>query len=243
MTVHATTARRPPAGSQPPDLVIDVSPPTEHVFVTIRGELDISTEPALGSALRNALARSRHGIVLDLAGTTFCDCSGLNALLAARHHALTDGKIITIRAAGVQVQHLLNATGTGSLFAFPSHAPAMPQEEALSHEEDLRSEVVQLRRAMQTRPIIDQATGILMASFSLASEEAWHVLVTVSQNTNTKLRHIADQLAATTQGAALTDEVQQQLAAAIAAISTDGDPATGDRQSTKQDNHSGEAAS
>ncbi|MFJ3235953.1 ANTAR domain-containing protein [Streptomyces sp. NPDC086787] len=88
-------------------------------------------------------------------------------------------------------------------------------EGAPSQEEDLRAEVVQLRRAMQTRPVIDQAAGVLMASFGISPETAWNVLVTLSQNTNTKLHQLAGQLVATTQGGTLPEETQQHLAAAI----------------------------
>ncbi|MEU6064628.1 ANTAR domain-containing protein [Streptomyces sp. NPDC047082] len=105
-------------------------------------------------------------------------------------------------------------------------APCRPpdaQEDALSREEDLRTEVVQLRRAMQTRPVIDQATGVLMASFSLSSEDAWYVLVMVSQNTNTKLHRLAQELVDTTQGGELSEAVQQQVAAAVAALHAAGD--------------------
>jgi hypothetical protein len=69
---------------------------------------------------------------------------------------------------------------------------------------------------MQTRPAIDLARGILMASFSLSPEVAWTVLVTASQNTNTKLHVLAQDLVGTVQGTPLPEEVQQQLAAAVA---------------------------
>ncbi|GAA3207417.1 hypothetical protein GCM10020256_03040 [Streptomyces thermocoprophilus] len=66
-----------------------------------------------------------------------------------------------------------------------------PDAESL---EKLRVELVQLRRAMQTRPTIDLARGILMASFGLTADDAWTVLVATSQNTNTKLHHLARDL-------------------------------------------------
>ncbi|MGX5186831.1 ANTAR domain-containing protein [Streptomyces avermitilis] len=80
---------------------------------------------------------------------------------------------------------------------------------------DLRIEVGQLRRAMQTRPVIDLARGVLMASFGLSAEDAWTVLVTVSQHTNTKLHQIAEDLVNTVQGAPLPEPLQRQLAEAV----------------------------
>lgn len=84
--------------------------------------------------------------------------------------------------------------------------------------EDLRIEVVQLRRAMQTRPVIDLARGILMASFGLGVEESWRVLVLASQNTNTKLYHLARDLVAAVLGEPPADAVQEQVAAAVAKV-------------------------
>ncbi|MFD8393943.1 anti-sigma factor antagonist [Streptomyces sp. NPDC059680] len=226
--MHAAMADAPAAVEVPlQDLMINVSPCGGRVLVTLCGELDICTEGALRSALREAVGRGCQGVDLDLTGITFCDCSGLNVLLAARRAALRAGKTLTVRAASRQVRRLLNATGTGSLFVF-HRAPYQPsgtalpaaqtQEDALSHEEELRAEVVQLRRAMQTRAVIDQALGVLMASFRLSSEDAWNVLVTVSQNTNIKLHQVAEQLVTTVQGVALADAVQVQVAAAVAAV-------------------------
>ncbi|MGW1915765.1 ANTAR domain-containing protein [Streptomyces sp. NPDC002076] len=228
MTVHAAMTDASAAAEAPlQDLVINVSPCGGRVLVTICGELDICTEGALRSALREAVGRGPQGVDLDLTGTTFCDCSGLNVLLAARRDALRAGKTLTVQAASRQVQRLLSVTGTGSLFVFrrvpyPPSGTALPaaetQEDALSQEEELRTEVVQLRRAMQTRAVIDQALGVLMASFRLSSEDAWNVLVTVSQNTNIKLHRLAEQLVTTVQGVALADAVQAQVAAAVAAL-------------------------
>ena len=79
---------------------------------------------------------------------------------------------------------------------------------------------------MQTRPTIDLARGILMASFSLTPEAAWSVLVRTSQNTNTKLHHLAQDLVGTVRGTTLPEQVQQQLAAAVAGASRPvGEPA------------------
>ncbi|MFE0106659.1 ANTAR domain-containing protein [Streptomyces sp. NPDC059009] len=83
---------------------------------------------------------------------------------------------------------------------------------------ELRTEVGQLRRAIKSRPAIDLARGILMASFGLSPEEAWAVLVKTSQGTNIKLHHIASDLVGTVQGPPLSELVKQQIAAAVGAV-------------------------
>lgn len=59
---------------------------------------------------------------------------------------------------------------------------------------ELQREVEQLRQALQTRPGIDQAVGIIMATLGCDSETAFAALAKVSQNTNTKVREVAQDL-------------------------------------------------
>jgi GAF domain-containing protein len=54
-----------------------------------------------------------------------------------------------------------------------------------------REQVKQLEEAIQTRTMIGQATGLLMAQEGLTSQEAFQKLVHVSQTSNIKLREIA----------------------------------------------------
>lgn len=245
-----------PAGADaaPQGPLIDASPHGGRVCVTIRGEIDLSAQAALEAALRDAVTRSTYGVDLDLSGTTFCDCSGLNCFLAARHRALPAGKTVTIQAASRQVQRLLSVTGTWPLFTLEHRAlsqsacaltppTAAHEEEALDGDEDLRTEVEQLRRAMQTRPVIDQATGILMATFGLTAQDAWHVLVEVSQSTNTKLAVVAEELVTTVQGQALSAAVQQQVRAAVASLPAGHAPADEMplQQSVQEDGDDGRA--
>ena len=58
----------------------------------------------------------------------------------------------------------------------------------------------QLQHAMQSRAVIDQAKGILMAQRRCTAEEAFDVLIAVSQGTHRKLREVAQALVYTTAG-------------------------------------------
>jgi GAF domain-containing protein len=51
-----------------------------------------------------------------------------------------------------------------------------------------------LRTAIETRAVIDQAKGILMERHKLTADQAFQTLVQVSMKSNTKLRDIADHL-------------------------------------------------
>lgn len=75
----------------------------------------------------------------------------------------------------------------GALFAAQA-AVAVTNTRAYS---DAATQVVQLEEALETRTMIGQATGLLMAQEGLTSDEAFQKLVFVSQNSNLKLRDIA----------------------------------------------------
>ncbi|MYS95666.1 MULTISPECIES: ANTAR domain-containing protein [Streptomyces] len=203
---------------------MDVVPDGDRMTVTVWGELDLGSRRLLPD-LHDILTLSGSGIDLRLDAIGFCDCSGLNMLLDLRMRALDQGKTVAVRSSGRAVERLLDLTGTRALFAVPGpHEDAVGPTAAApgpgaADDQDLRAEVAQLRRAMQTRPTIDLARGILMASFSLSPEAAWSVLVRTSQNTNTKLHHLARDLVGTIHGSTLPEPVQQQLAAAVASTS------------------------
>ncbi|MER5211820.1 ANTAR domain-containing protein [Streptomyces sp. NPDC002838] len=183
----------------------------DRMVVTVWGELGLQAEPWLRHALRSALADSTRGIDLDLSGVEFFDCATLNVLLGIRQQALEESKTVTLRAAGPAVERVLDLTDARSLFT--ASGADDPEQRP-----DPRIELVQLRRAMQTRPTIDLARGILMASFGLSPEDAWTTLVRTSQNTNIKVHHLARDLVNTVRGDALPEPVQKQLAAAVATL-------------------------
>ncbi|WP_328751427.1 ANTAR domain-containing protein [Streptomyces sp. NBC_00285] len=236
-----------PAHSAQPLIARDVRPPClatvesavagDRMGVTCRGEFDVGAE-WLQPELHAALDRSATGVDLDLSEVGFCDCGGLNVLLGLRRAALDQGKTVAVRVCSPAVGRLLDLTGARELFVAeetrnaeePEYAddPAPPDTEAVRAlhdasrlvdvDDELRLEVAQLRRAMRTRPAIDVARGIVMASFGLSAEDAWTVLVTASQNTNTKVHQLARGLVGAVHGAAVPEEVRQQMAVAVAKV-------------------------
>jgi GAF domain-containing protein len=58
-------------------------------------------------------------------------------------------------------------------------------------------DVANMRRAMESRAVIEQAKGILMERFKVTSEQAFTLLTHASQRSNVKLRDIAEELTAT----------------------------------------------
>ncbi|WP_225829147.1 ANTAR domain-containing protein [Streptomyces naphthomycinicus] len=56
----------------------------------------------------------------------------------------------------------------------------------------LEAEVVQLKEAMTSHAVVDQAIGMMVAFGRVTPDQGWQVLREVSQHTNIKLRHVAE---------------------------------------------------
>ncbi|GAA2782076.1 ANTAR domain-containing protein [Streptomyces rameus] len=56
----------------------------------------------------------------------------------------------------------------------------------------LQAEVEQLKEAMASHAVVDQAIGMIVALARVTPDLGWEVLKEVSQHTNIKLRHIAE---------------------------------------------------
>ncbi|GAP47383.1 ANTAR domain-containing protein [Streptomyces azureus] len=78
----------------------------------------------------------------------------------------------------------------------PPGAGGVPDRAAPERVERLEPENEQLKQAIDNRPMIDMARGALMAGFGCTSDEAWEILVQVSQNSTVKLRALADAVTA-----------------------------------------------
>ncbi len=219
LCIDCGAGRRPVSHVPPLSLTIDADADRHHTVVTASGEIDFGNSPALGQILQEALDHSADGVEVDLAGIEFCDCSGLNVLLHVRRRAREAAKTLTVRVSSPAVQRLLELTGTvdelTATGAGGDRAPSDPQHDADPTIDGIKAEIEQLRRAMQTRPAIDIARGILMAAYTISAEQAWQVLVTTSQTSNTKLRLLAEALMNTVHGDNLPEPLARHLAKAV----------------------------
>lgn len=95
--------------------------------VTLAGELDLDTAFHVRDTVAACLAEQPTEIRLDLTGVSFCDCSGMNALLAARSSALRAGVGLRVEGIGTQLARLLSLIGAdGVLTGRASSATAVP---------------------------------------------------------------------------------------------------------------------
>ncbi|MCK8678241.1 STAS domain-containing protein [Streptomyces lichenis] len=84
------------------------------VVITAAGALDYGTSGALLEQAATATSTHRS-LALDLSGITFCDSSGLNALLRLNRHTGADGTALTLVAVPDQLRRLLRITGTDTV--------------------------------------------------------------------------------------------------------------------------------
>ncbi|MFD9522269.1 STAS domain-containing protein [Streptomyces sp. NPDC059979] len=88
-----------------------------EAVVTVTGEIDLTTSPVLHTALEEALAGRPHHLEVDFTDVTFCDCSGLNALLRARAAARQAGAgLALVHVDAPTVIRLFDLTEAGPLF-------------------------------------------------------------------------------------------------------------------------------
>lgn len=78
--------------------------------IVVRGELDISTAPALSRALGEALADGAT-VVLDLRGVSFCDSTAIHAIISAERYAREHGRRLVIIEGSAQVRRLFELVG------------------------------------------------------------------------------------------------------------------------------------
>ncbi|GAA4293037.1 hypothetical protein GCM10023086_03490 [Streptomyces venetus] len=172
----------------------------ERAELTPRGEL----VHGCAETLARTLAELPHTITrvdLDMGGVHFMDTAGLQFLDMLGDYGRQRSLTVTTTNWNGQPRRILELAGldtTDPLRSEPTPdapAPALGSSvvylERAERLHVLQEEVEQLRQAIASRPVIDQARGILMATHGCTSDEAWHILRETSQLSNTKLREVA----------------------------------------------------
>jgi len=91
--------------------------------LAVRGEIDMASAPVFREAVERVVALGVP-VVLDFAGVTFMDSSGLKVLSEASLGA-GDAASVCVRNAPEQVKQVLEITGLDSLICAESQLPAV----------------------------------------------------------------------------------------------------------------------
>ncbi|GAA0806356.1 STAS domain-containing protein [Spirilliplanes yamanashiensis] len=108
-----------------------IDQPDDTVVVTVRGDLDLDTAPALREAFDGALRRPRPRVVVDLSGLQFCDSTGLSAFVVGARHAAAQGGWVRLAAPSDWVRGLFDTLGlTRRIAVYPDVASALTEAAA-----------------------------------------------------------------------------------------------------------------
>ncbi|NUP14826.1 MAG: ANTAR domain-containing protein [Streptomyces sp.] len=175
------------------------------------GELVHGCVDVLNETL-TALPSDVRRVELHMADVVFMDTAGLQFLellsrygrrrhipVAATHWSGQPRRILEL--AGLDTTDPLHPTPPPPTSSAAVPEPGSPARSVVALERAeqlhmLRTEVRQLRQAIVSRPVIDQARGMLMATHACTSDDAWHILRETSQLSNTKLHTVAAALTA-----------------------------------------------
>ncbi|MFB6549336.1 ANTAR domain-containing protein [Streptomyces sp. NPDC056405] len=199
-----TPSAPPRLAGRPAALVIDGQVDAGRALLVPRGELVHGCADILAEALA-ALPADVDRVDLDMGDVVFMDTAGLQFLDLLGGYSHRQAVPATATNWHGQPLRILELTGldTTDPLRATAHRPepeprpataATPSSVAAERSERLhvlQEEVDQLRQAIASRPVIDQARGVLMALHACTSEEAWHILREASQLSNTKLRTVA----------------------------------------------------
>lgn len=82
----------------------------DDTLIAVRGELDLSTAPALAAALGEAATTSAASVTLDLSAITFIDSSALRVLVQGGRDLQSSGKALRIGGRSAVVTRVLAMT-------------------------------------------------------------------------------------------------------------------------------------
>ena len=90
----------------------------DHAEVTLAGELDLATAPAITQAVRNLLAAGHQHVIVNIDAVAFMDARTIGVLVAAHRDVTTSGRSLQLTAHPLCAR-LLEMTRTTEVFGRP----------------------------------------------------------------------------------------------------------------------------
>ncbi|WP_155054377.1 ANTAR domain-containing protein [Streptomyces blattellae] len=91
----------------------------------------------------------------------------------------------------------------------------MPTDGGSERIFELQEEVDQLKEAVVSHAVVDQAIGMIVALGRVTPDEGWKVLKDVSQHTNIKLRNVAELILIWGRSGGIPPEIRVELEEAM----------------------------
>ncbi len=140
-------------------------------------------------------AKTGQTIVIDTAddNSPYREFGRIAARAGVRHTVSVGLPVAQRSIGGLNIYHTVDAPRSK---AFVEHAEVFAGYAAaavnnITSYSGAVNEAAGLRRAMESRAVIEQAKGIVMGRDRCTAEEAFHLLTRISQHRNVKLREIA----------------------------------------------------
>ncbi|MDQ0798143.1 STAS domain-containing protein [Streptomyces sp. B1I3] len=97
-----------------------------RAVIALTGEFDVATAPLVRARALELIASDHPDLITDLTGVTFCDSSGLGALVGIWRCAKDAGGSLILAAVPDRLGRLLHTTGMDSLLpTYPSVGAAL----------------------------------------------------------------------------------------------------------------------
>jgi anti-anti-sigma factor len=93
------------------DFHVELHSQDDASLISVRGELDLASSPALENELERAAASKTSLVIVDLRALEFMDSTGLSVLVRANQQAKDNGQRFALVSGTSQVQRLLQLTG------------------------------------------------------------------------------------------------------------------------------------
>ena len=100
----------------------ELSMTSKHTEVLLPREIDICSRGQVEASLSLALDSGAAVLIADASHTTFCDCSGVHALIRANHRAVAAGVQLRI-AASPAMRRVMQLTGADRVLDTYSTVP------------------------------------------------------------------------------------------------------------------------
>jgi anti-sigma B factor antagonist len=108
---HIATTATATCAIAPHDIAVRVEATVRGAIVRVVGEFDMATAPFIGGQVGAAVAAGARHLVIDLAGVTFMDSSGLHVLDDAIAATSARAGSVTVVGAQPPVARLLGIAG------------------------------------------------------------------------------------------------------------------------------------
>jgi anti-anti-sigma factor len=135
--------------------------------VALKGELDLHTQPLAEDAFAQVLTETAPhppGVIADLSELTFCDSTGLSALISARHRLAANGRPLVL--AGVHDRFSASPAWIGSSVATPQWPRRHPPWTRKDERAVASTAVARLGHAAGTRGLEPHRVTVVLVDTS-----------------------------------------------------------------------------